>query len=439
MPRPRSIRPVASPCARGSPIARRGVRGGPARRFTRPPSWSIITSTFGRPPARAARCRLRIGAPDARAGLVDVVGEEDHAADLAAADAPRAATGAASGPRSGRRSSARAPRRAAEAESSTPACAAEAGRVGRRRAVGASPRAGALRGGSLDRRSAPPEDGGSGALRSLARAASAAAAMSPRRSTCLRVWLLIHRDPLRRKRQGGSPMRAGAGAAEDEIHGHVRPAPRPEHRPRERRDAGCSARSGSLRRAWPLRRRSHRVAARSAASARGASALDALLAAAQPQGATADALAERPRWLPRIEGRKAIALGAGRPCGPRVRAHDAARAPSWPSAFERAAGADWRWAALGVVFEALAFAGYATLFWHVAGPLARRASACAAAPRSASPAPPRRACCPTAGLGGIALTLWALARRGLSPVARGPHAADLPRSSSTPSSWARSP
>src|SRR5918998_2071129 len=50
---------------------------------------------------------------------------------------------------------------------------------------------------------------------------------------------------------------------------------------------------------------------RASAAQRGASALDALLAAAQPEGATADALNERPRWLPRIEGRTAVLLGAG--------------------------------------------------------------------------------------------------------------------------------
>ncbi|HEX8083458.1 MAG TPA: lysylphosphatidylglycerol synthase transmembrane domain-containing protein [Solirubrobacteraceae bacterium] len=152
---------------------------------------------------------------------------------------------------------------------------------------------------------------------------------------------------------------------------------------------------------------------RSAASARGASALDALLAAAQPQGATAAALAERPRWLPRIEGRKAIALGVA---GLAALAVVLTTGPGaeLASAFDRAASADWRWAALGVVFEALAFAGYATLFWHVAGRSAPGLGLRGATEISLAGAAATRLL-PTAGLGGIALTLWALARRGLSP------------------------
>src|SRR5688500_1301611 len=125
--------------------------------------------------------------------------------------------------------------------------------------------------------------------------------------------------------------------------------------------------SGAMQGPHPARGGAGRLTRlRSAASARGASALDALLAAAQPQGATADALAERPRWLPRIEGRKAIALGA---VGLAALAFVLTSGPGaeLASAFDRAASADWRWAALGVVFEALAFAGYATLFWHIAG------------------------------------------------------------------------
>src|SRR5687767_7806112 len=117
------------------------------------------------------------------------------------------------------------------------------------------------------------------------------------------------------------------------------------------RDSGASSSLGRVARL------------RSAATARGASAIDALLAAAQPQGATADALTERPQWLPRIEGRKAIALGA---LGLAALVFVLTSGPGreLAGAFERAASADWRWAALGVVFEALAFAGYATLFWH---------------------------------------------------------------------------
>lgn len=144
-----------------------------------------------------------------------------------------------------------------------------------------------------------------------------------------------------------------------------------------------------------------------------AASLDALLAAAQPQGATADALAERPRWLPRIEGRKAIALGV---LGLAALAAVLTTGPGAEllSAFERAAGADWRWAALGVVFEALAFTGYVVLFWHVAGRSASGLGLRASAEISLAGAAATRVL-PTAGLGGIAVTLWALARRGLAP------------------------
>ncbi len=152
---------------------------------------------------------------------------------------------------------------------------------------------------------------------------------------------------------------------------------------------------------------------RSAAAARGTSALDALLAAAQPDGATADALAARPRWLPRIEGRKAVVLGLLL-VGALVLMLTRGPGAELASAFDRAASADWRWAALGVVFEALAFAGYATLFWHVAGRSAPGLGLRGSTEISLAGAAATRLL-PTAGLGGIALTLWALARRGLNP------------------------
>ena len=152
---------------------------------------------------------------------------------------------------------------------------------------------------------------------------------------------------------------------------------------------------------------------RRAVVARGQSALDTLLAAAQPQGETADAIAARPRWLPRIEGRTAVLLALG------ALAAFALLLTKGPgaelaSAFDRAASADWRWAALGVAFETLAFAGYATLFWHVAGRSAPGLGLRGATEISLAGAAATRLL-PTAGLGGIALTLWALARRGLSP------------------------
>ncbi|HEX2087874.1 MAG TPA: YbhN family protein [Solirubrobacteraceae bacterium] len=151
---------------------------------------------------------------------------------------------------------------------------------------------------------------------------------------------------------------------------------------------------------------------RTAAAARGAAVLDALLAAAQPHGATADALAERPRWLPRIDGRKAAVLGA-LAVAALVLVLTTGPGAELASAFDRAASADWRWAALGIVFEALAFAGYATLFWHVAGRAAPGLGLRGSTEISLAGAAATRLL-PTAGLGGIALTLWALARRGLS-------------------------
>jgi uncharacterized membrane protein YbhN (UPF0104 family) len=152
---------------------------------------------------------------------------------------------------------------------------------------------------------------------------------------------------------------------------------------------------------------------RRAVAARGQSALDALLAAAQPQGATAEALAARPRWLPRIEGRTAVLL-ALLAIGAFALLLTHGPGGELASAFDRAAGADWRWAALGVVFETLAFAGYATLFWHVAARSAPGLGLRGATEISLAGAAATRLL-PTAGLGGIALTLWALARRGLSP------------------------
>ncbi|HEV2812805.1 MAG TPA: lysylphosphatidylglycerol synthase transmembrane domain-containing protein [Solirubrobacteraceae bacterium] len=180
--------------------------------------------------------------------------------------------------------------------------------------------------------------------------------------------------------------------------------------------SGLDAPSGALRRGASGARglRAGRIARlRTAAAVRGSSALDSLLAAAQPQGATADALAERPRWLPRIDGRKALVLGV---LAVAAFAIFLTKGPGGEltAAFERAAGADWRWAALGVVFEALAFAGYATLFWHVAGRSAPGLGLRGATEISLAGAAATRVL-PTAGLGGIALTLWALARRGLEP------------------------
>jgi uncharacterized membrane protein YbhN (UPF0104 family) len=160
-----------------------------------------------------------------------------------------------------------------------------------------------------------------------------------------------------------------------------------------------------------LRGRASRL--RAVAAARGASALEGLLAAAQPDGATADALAERPRWLPRVDGRAAALLGLAA-AGALALVLTRGPGAELASAFDRAASADWRWAAAGVLFEALAFAGYATLFWHVASRSAPGLGLRQSTEISLAGAAATRLL-PTAGLGGIALTLWALARRGLDP------------------------
>ena len=117
---------------------------------------------------------------------------------------------------------------------------------------------------------------------------------------------------------------------------------------------------------------------RTAVAQRGPSALEALLAHAHPHGATEDALAERPRWLPRIEGRKALALLGCSAVAAIAFVLTRGPGAELAAAFERAAGADWRWAALGVVFEALAFAGLRDAL------LARRG------PRGAGPRPARQ-------------------------------------------------
>ena len=207
-----------------------------------------------------------------------------------------------------------------------------------------------------------------------------------------------------KRRNGGIPDAAFSTAAQDAHMATFAQPPAPS----------LARESGALQGAQPARGLAGRAGRlRSAASARGASVLDALLAAAQPQGATADALAERPRWLPRIEGRKAIALGA-LGLAALVVVLTTGPGAELASAFDRAASADWRWAALGVAFEALAFTGYVVLFWHVAGRSAAGLGLRGSAEISLAGAAATRVL-PTAGLGGIAVTLWALARRGLAP------------------------
>jgi uncharacterized membrane protein YbhN (UPF0104 family) len=81
-------------------------------------------------------------------------------------------------------------------------------------------------------------------------------------------------------------------------------------------------------------------------------------------------------------------------------------------AFDRAVTADWGWVAAGVGFELASFAGYIALFWLIAGRATRAVGVRESAEISLSGAAATRLL-PTGGLGGIALTLWALARAGL--------------------------
>jgi uncharacterized membrane protein YbhN (UPF0104 family) len=81
-------------------------------------------------------------------------------------------------------------------------------------------------------------------------------------------------------------------------------------------------------------------------------------------------------------------------------------------AFDRAIHADWGWVAAGVAFEAASFAGYVALFWLVAGRASGAIGARQSAEISLSGAAATRLL-PTGGLGGVALTLWALARSGM--------------------------
>ena len=163
----------------------------------------------------------------------------------------------------------------------------------------------------------------------------------------------------------------------------------------------------------PLRESSPRTGLRAAASRKAAGLADSLLNLAQPGGATDDALASSRLQLPKLSPRKAAVLGVVFAAavvlflvqGP---------GGELAAAFERAAAADWRWAGVAVVSEALAFAGFAATFWLVAGKQADGLGWRSSTEISLGAAAASRVL-PTAGLGGIALMLWSLARRGVAP------------------------
>ncbi len=155
-------------------------------------------------------------------------------------------------------------------------------------------------------------------------------------------------------------------------------------------------------------------AVRSVLVQRVAQATDGLLAHASPSGAGAAAVAARPSagGLPRPGRRQLLLAAVGLAFV--VAALVVMRGPAaeFAQAFERAARADWGWMLAGVLFEAGAFAGYSLLFWLVAGGATRAIGLRESLEVSLSGAAATRLL-PTAGLGGVALTLWALARAGL--------------------------
>jgi uncharacterized membrane protein YbhN (UPF0104 family) len=85
---------------------------------------------------------------------------------------------------------------------------------------------------------------------------------------------------------------------------------------------------------------------------------------------------------------------------------------AFADALERAVHADARWVAAAAVFELLSFAGYVALLWLVAGRATPRMGVRESAEVTLGGAAATRLV-PTGGVGGAALTLWALRRTGL--------------------------
>lgn len=166
------------------------------------------------------------------------------------------------------------------------------------------------------------------------------------------------------------------------------------------------------------RPRPRRRALGSSVAARASRLSDALLAHAQADdGPASDAgpLASGVgRGLVRIDRRTATWIVLGVLAVAAVLAFTGGPAEKLTDAFSRAAGADLGWVAAGVGFEALSFLGYIVLFWLVAGHATEKVKLRQSAEISLAGAAATRLL-PTAGLGGVALTLWALARTGLQP------------------------
>ena len=127
--------------------------------------------------------------------------------------------------------------------------------------------------------------------------------------------------------------------------------------------------------------------------------------------------------LPRLDLR-AVARRAALPTALAVAALAAVILAGGPlrvltDALRRALEADPRWIAVAAVAEALSFAGYVMLLWHVGRRATPRLHLRASAEVTLAGAAATRLL-PTAGAGGAALTLWAIARTGLG-TRRGGH------------------
>ena len=81
-------------------------------------------------------------------------------------------------------------------------------------------------------------------------------------------------------------------------------------------------------------------------------------------------------------------------------------------ALSRAASADPKWIAVGAVFELASFGGYIALLWFVGQPATPRLNLRSSAEITLGGAAATRLL-PTAGVGGAALTLWAIGKTGI--------------------------
>src|SRR5215211_1834688 len=133
-----------------------------------------------------------------------------------------------------------------------------------------------------------------------------------------------------------------------------------------------------------------------------------------PRARSFEAMADHA--LPDLELRALVRRAAPPAAGVAVAAAGVlvARAPlqAFADALERALAADPRWVAGAAVLELLSFTGYIALLWLVGGRATPRLDLRASAQVTLGGAAATRLL-PTAGVGGAALTLWALRRAGL--------------------------